>query len=301
MRLAPYIKTAEPPPPEGVSAESWDKHLSGAKLDRMISRLINKRLTTLKAELVKKADGYRPSQLAESVGRAKGDDARTVPDHVAKNVLRAWGTVVSSAGDVLNKPIAVGRGTLIGNLPGVFKSHADRNRALQSVQHLKDLTPEDREKIESNLGLRTKGSVVGALANTALSTGLSHARTTGAAKLPPMVGLLAGLGLGQLVRKGIGATSKSERLIDDAEAVEFLQRAGVDKPLYAGKSSLSKSQYYPGTKDPVLKKLRSFLVERHLQGAEPGIGEKILREGGIIVPREKAASANWTALACNFN
>jgi hypothetical protein len=248
----------------------------------------------LEGKNTKQADGYRPSQLAESVGRSRGDKERSVPTRIAGGLAKVYGNL-ASLGSIT--PVGVGRGALIGHIPDILKAQGDKSRAVESLQHFANMSPEDRAAAETNLGRRVSGAAVGSAADVLLNAAASTR------SIPPLARFVAGKGAGHLIRKGVEAVSKPESLVGDEQAAEFLQRAGVDKSLYAGKVGMPRSKHYPGTVDPWFAGLRGKLIERHLEGAEPGTGEKILREGGIIVPREKqkTASANWTALAENFN
>ena len=286
MQSVPLHKHAEPPPPKGVSVKAWDKILQG-----------------LGPEKVKEADGYRRSMLAETAGRIKGNKERSTAANVGSGTASAYGNLLSMDADIGRKlPVKVGLGNVISHIPNILKARGDKNRAMTSLQHFNGMSAGDRAKIEKNLNSRVAGEVAGTLVDAILNTGLAHARYSGTA-LPPLTGYVAGKGLGHLVRKGVQKSTEPESLVSDAAARKFLQRAGVSGTLYVGKEGLSKSKYHAGTKDPIFSGIRGMLIQRHLENAKPGTGEKILREGGIIVPREKskAASATWTALASNFN
>lgn len=291
MRLLPphMIKIAEPPPPEGVSAESWDKR---------IGKLIERK--PYLAGKYKKADGYRPSVLLNAVGKLKNKEETSDAAKAALGAGKVWGNLVSIAGDINAQPTRVGYGTFLSRIPYVIESSRNQSRAEKIVPLLKSLSPAERRAVSLNLRKQVAGEVAGSLSYSVLDTALAAARQSGV-KLPPFTGLVAGKAVGHLVNSGVSAASSDEPLLTHQQASKYLKQLGVKETLYAGKED-SNASHYTGTKDPVLSGLREKLIERKLSDKNKGLGSQILREGGIILPLEKTkiSKALWSKVSSNF-
>jgi hypothetical protein len=278
MRLLPdIIKTAEPPPPKGISASSWDRHLAGN-------------------------EGFRPSDFVDVVGRLKRDKETSHGANAALGLGKAWGTLVSIAGDINAEPNRVGYGTLLSHIPDVISAERTRSRSTAGLNALKGLSAADKKVISDNLKKRLAGTVAGSVSDAALDAVLAKARQSGVS-LPPLTGFAAGKGLGYLVRKGVGATTGDEPVLTRQQVEGYLKAMDVGVPLYAGKEN-STAKYYPGTgtDKPLLGGVRERLIASKLPEADKGMSSKILREGGIVVPltRTKTATAAWAKISNNF-
>ena len=246
--------------------------------------------------MLKEADGYRLSNLADAVGRLNTDKDRSVPTKAGLGLAKGFGALASMASSKTNRLDQTAFGGTMLNIPRLVNAFS---RLKGGEESLKSSGLDQDRAAGSNLRKRMVGSAVGSAADIGTDLLLTGLRGSGV-KLPPFTALAAGKGAKALVDYGTRRIMSDEPVLSRVQAEKFLRAAGTSLPLYAG--SGKDSEVYEGG-GKILGKLRGKLIDHKLDPSIRGHGSEILRDGGIIVPleRTKTSAALWSAVSTNFN